>query len=77
MITYDELKTALTDISNICRMTVCDRCPFVIDRSPKYDYGCIIHDCTPNNWMDELSINDMERFVARGAHLVEEGYIDE
>lgn len=77
MINYDELKTALTDISNICRMTDCDRCPFVIDRGPKYDYGCIIHDYTPNNWMDELSINDMERFAARGAHLVEEGYIDE
>lgn len=40
MITYEELKTALIDISNI-------------------------------------STQDMQQFADRGAHLVEEGYIDE
>ena len=77
MINYDELKTALTDISNICRMTDCNRCPFVIDAGPPHDYECILHDCTPNNWMSEISIHDMQRFAARGAHLVDGGYIDE
>jgi hypothetical protein len=71
MINYDELKTALTDISNICRMTDCDLCPFLNDN------GCKLHYYTANNWMDELSINDMQQFADRGAHLVEEGYIDE
>ena len=75
MIDYNELKTALTDISNICCMTDCDKCPFMLEIDNRH--RCILHSYTPNNWMDELSINDMERFAARGAHLVEECYIDE
>ena len=76
MINYDELKTALTDISNICRMTDCDKCPFVIKGS-QYEYGCMIMDYTPNNWLDNISTQTMQQFADRGAHLVEEGYIDE
>ena len=77
MINYDELKTALTDISNICRMTDCDRCPFMYSKGPQYDYGCMIHDYTANNWLDEISTQSMQQFADRGAHMVEEGYIDE
>ena len=80
MITYDELKTALTDISNICRMTDCDKCPLAIDRGPGMpnDYVCLLKGYTPNNWLDEGIDNlKMQQFAARGAHLVEEGYIDE
>ena len=77
MINYDELKTALTDISNICRMTDCDRCPFVI-KDAQYGYGCIVMDYTPNNWLDEgIDNTKIEQFAARGAYLVKEGYIDE
>lgn len=76
MINYDELKTALTDISNICRMTDCDKCPFA--RGLYNDYKCVIFSFTPNNWFDDGMSNTMiERFAARGAHLVEGGYIDE
>lgn len=76
MITYDELKTALTDISNICRMTDCDKCPFMFDLNN--NHRCFLFSYTPNNWLDEgIDSDRMERFAARGAHLVEEGYIDE
>ena len=76
MITCDELKTALTDISNICRMTECDKCPF--RREIYNDYQCILHSYTPNNWLDEgIDKIKIAAFAARGAHLVEEGYIDE
>jgi hypothetical protein len=34
-------------------------------------------DYTPNNWLDNISTQAMQRFADRGAHLVEEGYIDE
>ena len=77
MIDYNELKTALTDISNICRMTDCDSCPFEYLKGPYYDHGCIIYDYTANNWLDHIGTQAMEQFAARGAHLVEEGYIDE
>ena len=79
MITYDELKTTLTDISNICRMTDCDKCPLVIDRGRGIhnDYVCLVKGYTPNNWIDEIPEHAIEQFAARGAHLVEEGYIDE
>lgn len=75
MITYDELKTALTDISNICRMTDCCRCALAygVNDSP----FCTLKDFTPNNWMDNLSDGEIDQFAKRGAHLVEEGYIDE
>ena len=76
MINYDELKTTLTDISNICRMTDCDKCPFVI-KGPQYEYGCMIMDYTPNNWLDNISTQAMQQFADRGAHMDEEGYIDE
>ena len=76
MITYDELKTALTDISNICRMTECDKCPLNIATEYGW-YKCTLMSCSPNNWTDELSRNNIQQFAARGAHLVEEGYIDE
>ena len=75
MITYDELKTALTDISNICRMSDCDKCPMNIVRNNWYD--CILCCHTPNIWLDNINTTSMEQFAARGAHLVEEGYIDE
>ena len=76
MITYDELKTALTDISNICRMTDCDKCPFMIEIDNRH--RCILHSYTPNNWLDEgIDKNKIAAFAQRGAHLVEEGYIDE
>ena len=75
MITYNELKTTLTDISNICRMTDCARCPLA------YGYSnspfCTLKDYTPNNWLDNLSDIEIKQFADRGAHLVEEGYIDE
>lgn len=75
MIDYNELKTALTDISNICSMTDCARCPLA------YGYGntpfCILNDFTPNNWTDNLSDFEIKQFAARGAYLVEGGYIDE
>lgn len=74
MINYDELKTALTDISNICRMTDCDKCPLM---KPDYPIGrCLLME-TANNWIDFIPANKIEQFAARGAHLVEEGYIDE
>lgn len=77
MINYDELKTALTDISNICRMTECYNCPF--RRTNASDIiECILYTCTPNNWRDEgIDNTRMQQFADRGAHLVEEGYIDE
>ena len=76
MINYDELKTALTDISNICRMTDCDKCPF--RRKIYNESQCMLNSYTPNNWMDEGIDNlTMQQFAARGAHMVEEGYIDE
>lgn len=71
MITYDELKTALTDISDICRMTNCVECPMC-----KYE-ACLLYTFTPNTWFEHLTALDMQRFAERGAHLVEEGYIDE
>lgn len=78
MINYDELKTALTDISNICRMTDCYNCPLSYDNGRRYDCGCLIKDYTPNNWLDEGIDNiKIQQFADRGAHLVEEGYIDE
>lgn len=76
MINYEELKTALTDISNICRLTDCERCSFII-KEAQYGYGCILMDYTPNNWLDNINTQDMHQFADRGAHLVEEGYIDE
>lgn len=76
MINYEELKTALTDISNICRMTDCDKCP--LKRDVFNDWQCMLYNNTPNNWFDEgLSNTMVEQFAARGAHLVENGYIDE
>ena len=73
MITYDELKIALTDISNICRMTECSRCPLA--------YGdkhlCTLTEFTPNTWKENLSDSEIDQFTSRGAYLVEEGYIDE
>lgn len=78
MITYDELKTALTDIGNICRMTDCDKCPFAYEGHSPYGLGCLIYDNTPNNWLDKgIDNSRMQQFADRGAHLVEEGYIDE
>ena len=75
MINYDELKTALTDISNICRMTECDKCSFgYLTRNGGH---CLLFSSTPNNWTDEMQDQSIEQFAARGAHLVEEGYIDE
>lgn len=75
MITYDELKTALTDISNICHMTACDRCPLAYgDSSSPF---CTLKDFTPNNWPDNLSDLEIKHFADRGAYLVENGYIDE
>ena len=79
MIDYNELKTALTDISNICHMTECDKCPLAADRGlgiPN-DYFCLLKGYTPNNWLDKINATSMIQFAARGAHLVEEGYIDE
>lgn len=75
MITYDELKTALTDISNICRMTECDKCPF--EKGTYKGHMCVLRSITPNNWIDEMPEHAIEQFATRGAHLVEEGYIDE
>lgn len=79
MITYEELKTALTDISNICRMTDCDRCPLMYKKYKKYNISlCLLKSYTPNNWLDEgIDSVRMQQFADRGAHLVEEGYIDE
>ena len=74
MITYEELKTALTDISNICRMTDCDKCPFC--REIYNVHRCMLFACTPNNWLDEGIDSDMmQQFADRGAHLVEWGDI--
>jgi hypothetical protein len=75
MITYDELKTALTDISNICRMTDCDKCQMGI-RLTHGDH-CVLFSSSPNNWLDNISNQDMELFAQCGAQLVEDGYIDE
>lgn len=75
MINYDELKTALTDISNICRMTECLKCPF--GEQTKNGGHCLLFSSTPNNWLDNISTQAMEQFSDRGAHLFEEGYIDE
>ena len=75
MINYDELKTALTNISDICRMTECARCP--IAYGARDTPFCTLKDFTPNNWMDNLTELEIKQFAARGAHLVEEGYIDE
>ena len=75
MINYDELKTALTNISDICRMTECDKCPLgYLTRNGGH---CLLCSTTPNNWTDEMQDHSIEQFAARGAHLVEEGYIDE
>lgn len=77
MINYDELKTALRDISNICRMTDCNKCPMQV--YSKYDNGniCVLHTYTPNNWTERLKSYNIQIFADRGAHMVEEGYIDE
>lgn len=75
MITYNELKTALTDISNICRMTDCLKCPF--GEQTKNGGHCLLFSSTPNNWLDDMHDHAVEQFASRGAHLVEEGYIDE
>ena len=77
MINYDELKTALTDISNICRMTDCDKCPMQAYSESDGGNVCMLHTFTPNNWTERICGYNMEAFAARGAHLVEEGYIDE
>lgn len=75
MINYDELKTALTDISNICRMTDCGGCPMRVVSTNKV--VCVLFDYTPNNWLDNINPQIIDLFSQRGAHLVEEGYIDE
>jgi hypothetical protein len=38
---------------------------------------CALFSSSPNNWLDNISNQDMELFAQWGAHLVEEGYIDE
>lgn len=71
MINYDELKTTLTVISNICRVSVCTECPMCIGDV------CVLYTFTPDTWLWHITTRDIEQFAARGAHLVEEGYIDE
>lgn len=77
MITYDELKTALTDISNICRLTDCDECPMQVYSKPDGGNICMLHTFTPNNWTERISGYNMKVFTDRGAYLVENGYIEE
>lgn len=74
MITYDGLLTELSHISDICSMTECHKCPF----SNLYNDGkCMFLSTTPNNWLDNMSIQDLQQFAQRGAQLVEDGYIHE
>ena len=67
MISYKELKEALTDISYICKMTDCEVCPMRFEDNR--GLHCALHVYTPNNWTDEIGNDQFEIFAKRGEQL--------